>query len=59
MSEKPFKVPNPDAPATKRQTWAIFCLKGGDVRNKGLTQQQASDMIQDLLEKRETENAVA
>ncbi len=34
--------------ATNRQTWAIFCLSKFDVRNCGLTKEQASKII-DLL----------
>ena len=35
----------PNAPATKRQTWAIFCATKKDVRNAGLTKQEASGII--------------
>lgn len=32
-------------PATTRQTYAIFCLGGGDVRDLNMTYQEASDLI--------------
>lgn len=34
--------------ATKNQTWAIFCMTGWDIRNCGLTLEQASVLISDL-----------
>lgn len=40
-----YIISNPDAPATGKQTWAIKCLGGGDVRDDDLTRKQASDMI--------------
>jgi len=43
-----FAIKNPDSPATSKQTWAIKCLGGGDVRDMNLTRQQASDMIASL-----------
>lgn len=47
-----YEIKNPDAPATKKQTWTIFKLGGGDVRNDDLTRQQASDIIGDLWQKK-------
>lgn len=49
-----YEIQEPDAPATNKQTWAIKCLGGGDVREDGLTRQQASDMIGDLKATKET-----
>lgn len=43
-----YIISNPDAPATKNQTWAIKCLGGGDVREDSLTRKQASDIIGEL-----------
>lgn len=34
--------------ATSRQTWAIFCMTGWDVRNCNLTVEKASEIIGDL-----------
>lgn len=42
------EIKEPEAPATDRQTWLIKILGGGDVRNDGLTRQQASDRIVEL-----------
>jgi hypothetical protein len=39
---------NPNEPATKRQTFALFCMTKRDYRNDGLTKQQASDLIAQL-----------
>lgn len=47
MSSTP-PLTNPDEPATKRQTYAIFVLGGGDVREQNLTRQAASDLIEKL-----------
>ena len=38
----------PTAPATKRQTWAVFCMTGWDVRNCELTKERASELIDSL-----------
>jgi len=46
MEKKDFK--NPDAAATKRQTWAIFCMAKEDVRDIGLTRWEASEIISAL-----------
>jgi hypothetical protein len=40
MTEK-----NPNAPASKRQLWALFCATKKDYRNANLTYQQASDIL--------------
>lgn len=34
--------------ATKRQTWALFCITKKDYRNEGLTYDQASALIKEL-----------
>lgn len=41
-------INNPDDPATSRQLWALFCMTKKDYRGKGLTKQQASDLISEL-----------
>ena len=38
-----------DMPATKKQTWALFCLTKKDYRNQGLTMDQASRLIKDAI----------
>ncbi len=43
-----YEIKEPDAAATKKQTWAIKCLGGGDVRDAGLTRKEASDKIGEL-----------
>jgi hypothetical protein len=47
---------NPNAPATKRQTWALFCITKEDYRNKGLTKAEASDLIKKLGNKKHAKN---
>ena len=42
---------SPDAPATRKQLWALFCATKRDHRNDGLTMQAASDLIGQLKEK--------
>lgn len=49
-----YEIQEPDAPATRKQTWAIKCMGGGDVREAGLTRKQASDMIGELKGAKET-----
>ena len=44
-----YEIKEPNAPATSKQTWTIFKLGGGDVREDGLTRQTASDKIQELM----------
>lgn len=39
---------NPDAPATRRQTWALFCMTKQDWREKNLTVFEASQLIDKL-----------
>jgi hypothetical protein len=51
----PVQIKEPDAPATPSQTFFIRRLSGEDVRPQNLTRQQASDMIQSLLEKQSKE----
>lgn len=43
--ENGFSVKNPTLPATKRQTWAIFCALKVDVRKMDLTRLEASAVI--------------
>jgi len=43
MKKSEFK--NPDAPATKKQTFAIYCMSKVDVRNEKLTRWQCSQLI--------------
>lgn len=49
-----FVIKEPNSPASTSQTFMIFRLGGGDVRDKNLTKQQASDMIESLLQKKPT-----
>lgn len=42
---------NPEAPATSRQLWALFCATKEDHRDKGLNKQQASDLLEKLNKK--------
>ncbi len=44
-----YKIKEPDAPATKKQTFKIFTLGGGDVRDQNLTRKEASDKISELM----------
>lgn len=44
-----FKLSNPDAPMSFKQGIMIRNLGGGDVREEGLTMQEASDRIEGLL----------
>ncbi len=44
-----FKLKNPDAPMSYKQGIMIRNGGGGDVRGQGLTQQDASDRIRELL----------
>ncbi len=41
-----MQLKTPDAPATPRQLWALFCATKKDHRGLGLTMQQACDMLQ-------------
>jgi hypothetical protein len=41
-------INDPNSPASSRQTWAIKCLGGGDVREQNLTRGQADHMIKQL-----------
>lgn len=43
------QITMPNAPATRRQTWMLFCLTKRDYRGDGLTVQQASDLIDQLM----------
>ncbi len=44
-----YEIKEPDAPATKKQTFKIFTLGGGDVRDQNLTRKEASDKIGELM----------
>ncbi|KKL77281.1 hypothetical protein LCGC14_2036460 [marine sediment metagenome] len=44
-----YGINEPEAPATKKQTFKIFTLGGGDVREQNLTRKEASDKIQEML----------
>jgi hypothetical protein len=48
MEKKKITCQKPDAPMTRRQGWAIFCMTKKDVRGAGLTRQEASDIISAL-----------
>lgn len=39
-------------PATKRQTWALYCLTHKDYRSENLSAEQASNLIKELMEKK-------
>ena len=43
-------IKNPSAPATSKQTWYLFCLTKEDHREKRLTRQEASDLIEKYKE---------
>ena len=43
---------SPDAPATRKQLWALFCATKRDHRNDGLTMQEASDLISKYLKEK-------
>ena len=45
---------NPNAPATRRQLWALFCITKEDWRERGLTKAEASDLIKKLGNKKHT-----
>ena len=53
MSEVKGKVicKFPSKPATSKQTWAIKCISGEDVRDSNLTRAEASTIIQNLNSK--------
>ena len=40
-----YKMSNPDAPATRKQLWALFCITKRDWRDMGLTKKRASEII--------------
>ena len=44
---------NPNALPTSRQTWAVFCMTGQDIRDCGLTREEVSAMIGALKTKGE------
>lgn len=46
-----FTCKNPAGVPTRKQTFAVFCLTGNDIRDIDLTRQEVSDMIGDLKSK--------
>lgn len=42
---------NPTGEPTSKQTFAVFCMTGNDIRDCGLTRQEVSNMIGDLKSK--------
>ncbi|MDY0218997.1 MAG: hypothetical protein RBR14_06595 [Candidatus Cloacimonas acidaminovorans] len=53
---KEFTIKHPDAPATPKQLYALFLATGEDHRDKGLTIQQASDMLKKIAIPRPNKN---
>jgi len=45
---KKFTCKDPNAEPTRKQTFAVFCLSGQDIRESNLTRQEVSNMISDL-----------
>lgn len=45
------KCKNPKAEPTRKQTYAVFCMTGEDIRNCGLNRGEVSNMIGDLKSK--------
>ena len=56
---KEINLKNPNAPATSNQTWTLRKLTGKDYRERKLTQQQASDLIQQELAKKKKNESSA
>jgi hypothetical protein len=50
-------IKNPNGPATKRQTYALFLLTKTDFRPMNLTVQEASDMIIAFMDRNAKKNA--
>lgn len=48
MKQKEIALKNPASPATKKQLYALFRATGKDYRDKGLTMQQASDLLKEV-----------
>lgn len=42
------KCKSPNAEPTRKQTWAVFCMTGQDIRESKLTRGEVSNMISDL-----------
>jgi hypothetical protein len=40
-----YKIKDPDAPATGRQTWAVYVASGVDVRECGLTKGKVGELL--------------
>jgi hypothetical protein len=51
------QITKPNEPATRKQTFYLFTLTKQDWRGKGLTVQQASDMIDKLLKEKNRDGA--
>ena len=45
---KKFTCKDPNGEPTRKQTFAVFCLSGQDIRKSNLTRQEVSNMIGDL-----------
>jgi hypothetical protein len=45
---KQFTCKDPNGEPTRKQTWAVFCMTGQDIRESNLTRQEVSNMISDL-----------
>lgn len=43
-----YEIKDPNAPATRKQLWALFCITKEDHRGKGLTKGEASKLIDEL-----------
>jgi len=50
---KKFTCKDPNGSPTRKQTFAVFCLTGNDIREAELTRQEVSNMIGDLKSKGE------
>ena len=48
---KKFNCKNPEAAPTSKQTWAVKCMTGEDIRKADLTREEVSRMIGDLKSK--------
>lgn len=55
MGKKKITCREPNADATRKQTWAIFCMAKKDVRGMNLTRQEASDIISALKDGKEVQ----
>lgn len=53
-----YTLKTPNEPATKKQLWALFCATKEDYRNRGLTMQEACDILQSVNKKEKSVNKV-